>query len=84
MAGTTVLVFAVANFVKLVPYAMLGQLSGPHLATSAVLLPLAPISTWLGARLVRVISFESFYRISYAALFVVGVKLTFDGAASLL
>ena len=83
MAGTIVLIFAVNNFVKLVPYAMLGQFSAAHLAASAVLLPLAPISTWLGARLVRLVSFETFYRISYAALFVIGLKLLWEGVAGL-
>jgi uncharacterized membrane protein YfcA len=83
LAGTTVLIFAVVNFLKLGPYAMLGQFSPEHLATSAVLLPLAPAATWLGARLVRIVSVETFYRVSYAALFVVGVKLLWDGAAAL-
>ena len=84
MAGTIVLIFAVNNFVKLLPYAMLGQFSGAHLAASAVLLPLAPVSTWLGARLVRLVSFETFYRISYAALFLIGLKLLWEGAASVM
>jgi hypothetical protein len=83
MAGTTVVVFAVANFIKLLPYAMLGQFSAGHLATAAVLLPLAPVSTWMGAKLVRRVQVETFYRISYAALFVIGLKLLWDGAASL-
>jgi uncharacterized membrane protein YfcA len=82
LAGTTVVVFAVANFVKLLPYAMLGQFSTAHLAASAVLLPLAPVSTWLGAKLVRMIDVETFYRVSYAALFVISLKLLWDGAAS--
>ncbi len=82
MAGTTVLILAIANFVKLVPYALLGQFSAAHLATSAALLPLAPVSTWLGAKLVRVVPAETFYRISYGALFVISLKLLWDGAAS--
>jgi uncharacterized protein len=84
LAGTVVIVFAVANVVKLAPYALLGQFSTGHLAASAVLLPLAPVSTWLGAWLVRRIDVETFYRISYAALFVISLKLVWDGAASLL
>jgi uncharacterized membrane protein YfcA len=79
LAGTTVLIFAFANFVKLLPYALLGQFSPEHLVVSAVLLPLAPVATYLGAKLVRIVSFETFYRISYAALFVIGSKLLFDG-----
>ena len=49
-----------------------------------MLLPLAPVATWFGARLVRIVSFETFYRISYAALFLIALKLLWDGAASLL
>ena len=52
LAGTMVLLFAVVNFVKLIPYAALGQFSTANLAASAILLPLAPVSTWLGAWLV--------------------------------
>jgi uncharacterized membrane protein YfcA len=84
LAGTTVLLFAIANFVKLVPYAALGQFSGDHLMASLVLLPFAPLATWFGARLVRMVSFETFYRISYAALFVIALKLLWDGVLGLL
>ena len=84
LVGTTVLIFAVINVAKLVPYAMLGQFSPAHLAASAVLLPLAPVSTWFGSRLVRLISPETFYRIAYSALFLIGAKLLWDGVASLL
>jgi hypothetical protein len=83
LAGTTVMLFAVINVVKLVPYGMLGQFSTAHLAASAVLLPLAPVSTWLGARLVRLVSPELFYSVTYTTLFAVGAKLLWDGAASL-
>ena len=62
---------------------MLGQFSTTHLAASAVLLPLAPVSTWLGARLVRVVAIETFYRISYTALFLIGLKLLWDGIVEL-
>lgn len=83
LAGTTVLLFAAINVVKLVPYAMLGQFSTAHLAASAVLLPLAPVSTWLGSRLVRLVTPQTFYRVTYTALFIIGLKLLWDGAASL-
>lgn len=84
LVGTTVLVFAIANFVKLVPYAMLGQFSGRHLAASAVLLPVAPLATWAGARLVHIVPVDVFYRIAYTVLFLVGLKLFYDGASALL
>jgi uncharacterized protein len=84
LAGTTVLIFAIANFVKLAPYAMLGQFSGDHLAASLVLLPFAPAATWFGAKLVHIVSFDTFYRVSYAALLIIALKLLWDGGASLL
>jgi uncharacterized membrane protein YfcA len=83
LAGTMVLLFAVVNFVKLIPYAALGQFSTANLAASAVLLPLAPVSTWLGAWLVKTVSTQTFYRFSYAGLFVIGLKLLWDGVAGL-
>lgn len=83
LAGTTVLVFAATNFVKLLPYTMLGQFSTAHLTASAVLLPLAPIATWFGARLVKRIQPETFYRVTYTVLFLVSLKLLFDGAVGM-
>lgn len=79
-AATAVAFFAVVNYVKLIPYAWLGQLSTDNLATSAALVVLAPIGvlfgTWLHAR----ISDRSFFWLVYVLLFGVGVKLVFDGA----
>jgi uncharacterized membrane protein YfcA len=76
-------VFAIANFLKLGPYLLLGQFSPANLATSAVLLPLAPVSTFLGVKLVRVLPVQWFYRFSYAVLFLVALELIRDGAADL-
>ncbi len=55
-SGTMVLTFAVMNAVKLIPYFLLGQFDRANLITSASLLPLAPIATYAGVRLVRVVS----------------------------
>ncbi len=83
LAGTSVLLFAAVNFAKLLPYAMLGQFSSAHLAAAAVLLPLAPLATWFGARMVKVISAKTFYGLSYVFLFVVATKLFYDGLVGL-
>jgi uncharacterized membrane protein YfcA len=77
--GTTVLFFAVANYVKLVPYAWLGQLDISNLSTSLVLAPLAPIGIGLGVWLHRRVSDRVFFHFVYTMLFVVGVKLIYDG-----
>ncbi|MGF1650680.1 MAG: sulfite exporter TauE/SafE family protein [Hyphomicrobiaceae bacterium] len=84
LAGTAVIFFTIVNQVKLIPYYLLGQFSGENLSTSAVLLPVAVLAVWLGVILVRKVEPAQFYRIMYAAVFVVGLKLTADGMAALL
>ena len=81
-AGTTVVFFAIVNAVKLVPYFFLGQFSTENLATSAMLMPLAPVSTYVGVWLVKRISKVLFYRIIYVFLFVLSLKLLWDGGSA--
>lgn len=78
-AGTSAVFFAVVNAVKLIPYATLGQLGMANLSTSLILIPLAPIGVWIGVWLVKRIHTVIFYRIMYSLLFIVGVKLLWDG-----
>lgn len=73
--------FAFVNFVKLIPYALLGQFNPSNLATSAVLAPLVPLGVWLGILMNRRISATWFYRVAYVLVFVVGLKLIWDGVA---
>lgn len=82
--GTTVLFFAVVNYVKLVPYAWFGQLNTATFTTSLVLLPLAPLGVWLGVYLHRRLSEGWFYWACYALLAVAGVRLVFAGGSGLL
>jgi len=77
--GTTVIVFTVINYVKLVPYALLGQLRLENLATSLVLLPLAPLGIRLGRWLHDRVNDVLFYRLTYALLLITGIKLLVDG-----
>lgn len=79
MAATTVVFFGVMNYVKLVPYFFLGNLSAGNLATSAVLLPLAPVGVYLGIWMQKHVSDALFYRVLYVLLLATGVKLTWDG-----
>ena len=79
--ATTVLLFAVINYVKLVPYAWLGQLSTGNLLTSLVLLPLAPAGVLIGVWLHKRISDRLFFGVVYVLLFVIGVKLISDRVA---
>lgn len=83
-AGTAVIFFATINAVKLIPYAMLGEFDEQNLIVSAALLPLAPVSMLLGVKIAKVISQQLFYRLTYAGVFIVSLKLTADGLTELL
>lgn len=78
-AGTAVMFFFVVNFVKVLPYAMLGQFDQSNLTTSLILIPIAPFGVLFGAWLVKRIDQTLFYRILYGLIFAVGVKLLWDG-----
>ncbi|CAN5565435.1 sulfite exporter TauE/SafE family protein [soil metagenome] len=82
--GTSAIFFAVVNWMKVPAYLALGQFSHESLATSAALLPLAIASTWAGVWLVRRVPGQAFYKIIYGLLIVVGGKLAWDGAVSLM
>jgi uncharacterized protein len=79
LVGTSVVVFTAINYVKLVPYGLLGQLNVSNLATSAVLAPLAPLGIWLGVWLHKRVKEALFYQVSYGMLFCMGLKLMYDG-----
>ena len=74
-----VVFFFGVNWLKIGPYAWLGQLDGSNLATSLVPAPLAPVGIALGAWLHHRINEVVFFRIVYASLVVLGIKLIYDG-----
>ncbi|GBE43854.1 sulfite exporter TauE/SafE [bacterium BMS3Bbin10] len=80
--GTSVIFFTVVNWLKVVPYAALGQLGFDNLATSAALSPIAPVSILTGAWLVKKLNAETFYKLAYAMIFVISLKLIWDGAGA--
>lgn len=77
--GTGALFFALMNWIKVLPYFVLGQFSHQNLMASAALAPVAILSTIAGVWLVRRVPAERFYTIIYWLLIAVGVKLVFDG-----
>ena len=81
-AGTTTIVFAAVNFVKLIPYYALGQLSTANLHVSAVLVPVAIAGTFAGVRLVRVIPERIYFNFVQVTLFLVSIKLIYDAVVS--
>lgn len=84
LVGTITIFFAIVNYVKLIPYSLLGLLDAENLATSLVLAPVAVIGVKLGIRLHGKINPDAFYRLMYAFLFLTGLKLCWDGVAGVL
>jgi hypothetical protein len=78
--ATTVLLFAVINYVKLIPYSWLGLFHGNNLLTSLVLVPAAVIGFLAGIWLHNHVSEALFYRVCYVFLLIVGIKLVLDSA----
>jgi hypothetical protein len=81
--GTTVMFFLVVNYVKLVPYYVLGQLHAINLLTALVLLPLAPVGVYLGLWMQHRISDSTVYRWANILLFATGCRLIWDGVSML-
>lgn len=77
--ATTVAFFFGINWLKIGPYAWLGQLDGSNLSTSLLLAPLAPVGIFLGTWLHHRINEKIFFRIVYASLLVLGLKLIQEG-----
>jgi len=82
--GTTVMFFAATNVMKIVPYVSLGQFSMSGLASSAVLVPLAIASNYLGVWLVHVTPEDIFYKITNVIVLLLGCELTRQGMTELL
>jgi len=76
--ATMAFFFFAINLSKWIPYAWLGLLDLRNMATSLLLLPIAPIGVWIGVRLARRIDPLLFYRLLYLGMFLTGVKLVWD------
>ena len=79
--GTMAFFFFAVNLAKWLPYAWLGLLDWRNLATSLVLLPLAPLGVFIGVRIARRINPQLFYRFIYAGMLLTGLKLVWDAVA---
>jgi uncharacterized membrane protein YfcA len=83
LVGTTTMFFAAVNVMKVVPYFALGQFSGDTFFISAVLLPLAIATNFLGFWLVRKTPTGLFYGIAYALVFVISAAVMAQGVIGL-
>jgi hypothetical protein len=81
LVGTTAIFFAAVNVMKIAPYVALGQFSTDTFAASAVLLPAAVATNFLGIWLVRVTPVELFYRIAYWLVLILSLALFWQWAA---
>ncbi|MBU3029953.1 sulfite exporter TauE/SafE family protein [Paracoccus sp. XHP0099] len=81
-AGTTTWFFAICNWIKLIPYAALGQLSMANLKAAALLIPASLLSVWLGLWLVKVIPQVLFYKLITWGLLLVSIRLIWQVVSS--
>ncbi|WP_295642493.1 sulfite exporter TauE/SafE family protein [uncultured Methylibium sp.] len=77
--GTMAVFFAAVNASKWIPYAWLGLIDARNLATSLLLMPLAPVGVLIGVRLARRMRPTLFYRLVSIGMFLTGAKLLWDG-----
>jgi uncharacterized membrane protein YfcA len=78
-AGTATITFAYINMLKLPPYFFLGQINPASLERDIYLAPVALIGAWAGFRLTKILPERAFFRWVEVALFLVSVKLVWDG-----
>lgn len=78
-AGTTTILFAYVNAIKLIPYYALGQLNPANLKVAAVLLVPGILAVLAGVKLVRIMPERLFFRLVTWALFAISLKLIYDG-----
>jgi uncharacterized membrane protein YfcA len=74
-AGTSTILFAAINLMKVPPYLALGLIGWSDARTIAILTPVAVLGAWLGYRLIRVVPERIFFAFVEIALFVISVNL---------
>ncbi len=81
-AGTTTVLFAYVNAIKLIPYYALGQLNPGNLKIAAILAVPAALAVFAGVRLVRLLPEALFFRLVTWALLAISIKLIWDGLSA--
>lgn len=77
-AGTSTILFAVVNAVKLIPYWQLQQFSHLDWSLGYWLIPAAVIGTFVGAKLTRILPDGPFFLLVQITLFGLSIKLIAD------
>lgn len=83
-AGTSTILFAIINFAKIPPYWALGQMSLGTVESAAVLMPVAMIGAVSGMYATRLLPEKLFFELVGIALFLISLKLVWDGLAAFL
>jgi len=73
--ATANLFFMIMNASKILPYALLGQLSRGTLLASLALAPLVPVGVWLGLALHRRVNERWFYQAVQVLMLLTGLQL---------
>ena len=79
--GSSAITFAAINWMKVPSYILLGSLGREVVSAALMLLPLAVAATWAGVWLVRRIDSARFYRLIYALMVALGLRLMWQGSA---
>lgn len=82
-AGTATITFAIINLLKLPPYWLLGQINMTSLEICAWLTPVALAGAYAGYHLTRILPEKLFFKFVEVALFLLSVKLIWNGAGGL-
>lgn len=76
--ATSVIVFSTINFLKFIPYFLMGIFSKETFQADVMLIPAAIAGVFIGAYLHKKMSEKLFFGLTYVFLVVTGVKLIFD------
>lgn len=79
--GTMIILFALINAAKVVPYALLGLFTPTNLLASLALAPVAAFGMLAGIWLHDKVNQVLFYRLCYLFVLLTGLKLVHDGLA---
>jgi uncharacterized protein len=82
-AGTTTVLFAYINAIKLIPYFALGQINLGSLKVAAVLAVPAAIAVFAGVKLVKILPEALFFKLVTWALLLISIKLIWEGVTGL-
>ncbi len=80
--ASTVLLFALVNLVKMVPYSVQGVVTPAMLGLSLLFVPLVWLGIWLGAWLMERIPDRPYYLFALSALGLSGLSLIWRGLAA--